>query len=127
MNLLGIDYGTKNIGLAKASKEIDVVLPLGRIENKERNAVQPELIKIITQQKIDKIIVGLPIGLDGSENANTKKVREFVANLKKEFSVPVEFITEIFSSQAGDRMGGGVSRDEKAAMIILQGYLDKNK
>ena len=119
MNLLAIDYGTKNIGLARATIGVDVVLPFGRIANLS------ELIEIITKEKIDKIIVGLPLGLDGAENKNTERVRKFIDELKKEINIPVEFITEIFSSQAGDRMGAGVSRDEKAAMIILQSYFSK--
>ncbi len=120
MNLLAIDYGTKNIGLARATTGVDVILPYGKVSN------LPELVEKITKEKIDKLIVGLPLGLDGSENKNTQRVRKFIDELKKEISIPVEFITEIFSSQAGDRMGAGVSRDEKAAMIILQSYLEKN-
>ena len=121
MNILAIDYGTKNIGLARAVTGIDVILPFGGVSGPKG------LIEIIKKERIDKIIVGLPSGLDGSENKNTERVRKFVDEVKKEINIPVEFITEIFSSQAGDRMGAGVSRDEKAAMVILQSYLDKVK
>ena len=119
MHILAIDYGTKNIGLARASSEIDVILPFGKVSN------LLELISIVIKEKIDKIVVGLPLGLDGTENKNTQRVRKFIDELKKEINTPVEFITEIFSSQAGDRMGAGVSRDEKAAMVILQSHLGK--
>jgi putative Holliday junction resolvase len=125
MNFLAIDYGTKNIGLARASSNMDLVLPFGRIENSNHQVVIRKLIEIITSEKIDKIIIGLPAGLDGSENRNTIKVRNFGQVLGKETTVPIEFMTEVFSSQAGDRMGAGVSRDEKAAMVILEGYLQK--
>ena len=119
MRILAVDYGTKNIGLARASSGIDVILPFGKVSN------LPELTSIIIKEKIDKLIVGLPLGLDGSENKNTQRVRKFIEELKKEIDIPVEFITEIFSSQAGDRIGAGVSRDEKAAMVILQSYIVK--
>lgn len=119
MNILAVDYGTKNIGLARASTGVDVILPFGSVSNPEK------LIEIIKKEKIDKIIAGLPLGLDGSENKNTERVRKFIDELKKDISIPVEFITEVFSSQAADRMGGGVSRDEKAAMVILQSYFEK--
>ena len=124
MRLLAIDYGTKNIGLAQASSGLDLVLPFGLIENEDKKIGLEKLIEKIKTEKIDKIIVGLPLGLDGSENKNTERVRKFANELSKESGVPAEFVTEIFSSQAGDRMGAGVSRDEKAAMIILQSYLD---
>lgn len=126
MNLLAIDYGTKNIGLARASTGLEVVLPFGRIENTTKKAETQKIIELIKKEKIDKIIVGLPLGLDGTENKNTERVRRFIGEVKKEINIPIEFITEIFSSQAGDRMGAGVSRDEKAAMVILQSYLEKN-
>lgn len=124
MRLLAIDYGTKNIGLAQASSSLDLVLPFGFIENEDKKSGLEKLIEKIKTEKIDKIIVGLPLGLDGSENKNTERVRKFAGEVTVESGVPVEFVTEIFSSQAGDRMGAGVSRDEKAAMIILQSYLD---
>ena len=123
MNILAIDYGTKNIGLARASTSLDVVLPFGTVENTDKNLGAQKLIKLIKKEKIDKIIVGLPLGLDGSENKNTERVRKFVDEIKKEINISVEFITEIFSSQAADRMRAGVSRDEKSAMVILQSYL----
>ncbi len=125
MRLLAIDYGTKNIGLAKSSTDVDVVFPFGVINNEDKTAGMQKLAELIKKENIDKIIVGLPLGLDGSENKNTERIRSFVEDLKKEADVPADFITEIFSSQAGDRMGAGVSRDEKSAMIILQSYLQK--
>ena len=125
MNFLAIDYGTKNIGLARASSNMDLVLPFGSVENSDHQLAIKKLVEIIISEKIDKVIVGLPAGLDGSENKNTIKVRSFAESLAKDIIAPIEFMTEIFSSQAGDRMGGGVSRDEKAAMVILEGYLQK--
>lgn len=125
MNFLAIDYGTKNIGLARASSSMDLVLPFGSVENSDHQLAIKKLVEIITSEKIDKVIVGLPAGLDGSENKNTIKVRSFAESLAKDITAPIEFVTEIFSSQAGDRMGAGVSRDEKAAMVILEGYLAK--
>ncbi len=127
MQILAIDYGTNNIGLAKASTDIDVVLPFGIVHNENADKSKQEIIKLIKEQNVDKIIIGLPFCLDGAENKNTERIRNFVDELKKEINIPFEFITEIFSSQAADRMGPGVSRDEKAAMVILQNYLDKTK
>ena len=85
-----------------------------------------ELAKLIKKENIDKVIVGLPYGLEKKENANTKKIKKFAEDLKNIINIPIEFEDERFSSQAADRMGeGGASRDEKSAMIILQSYLEK--
>ena len=124
MNILAVDYGTKNIGLAWVSTGLGVVLPYGVI--KDKNLV--ELAKLIKKENIDRVIVGLPFGLEKKENENTKKIRKFTSDLKGLIDIPIDFEDERFSSQAADRMGeGGASRDEKSAMIILQGYLAKNK
>ena len=122
MNILGIDYGKKRIGLAWVQVGLDVVLPFGVIEAK--NAVE-EISKIVDSEKINKIVCGLPLGLDGKENANTVAVRDFVAQLKNTIACPVEFLDERFSSAAADRILGDASRDEKAAMLILQMYIDR--
>ncbi len=123
MNILGIDYGKKRIGLAWVQSGLDVVLPYGTINNEQLTI--NKLIEFVRDEKIDRVVVGLPLGLDGGENENTKKVRGFVEEFKKEISIPVEFVDERFSSRQADVMGGEVSRDEKAAMVILQSYLDK--
>ena len=118
MNILAIDYGKKRIGLAWIDTAIGVVLPFGIVEKEK-------LPQVILDEKIQKVIVGLPIGLDGDENENTGTVRAFVDDLKKLVTIPIEFVDERFTSAEADRMEGDASRDEKAAMLILQTYLDK--
>jgi len=123
MNILAIDYGTKNIGLAWTQISLGVVLPYGVIKDKNL----AELAALIKKENIDKVIIGLPFGLKEKENENTKKIKKFANDLKNIINISVEFEDERFSSQAADRMGAGVSRDEKSAMVILQSYLDKLK
>ena len=121
MNLLAIDYGDKRIGLAWAQTGLDVILPYGLIEGGVK-----ELTSLIKKEHIDKLVIGLPIGLESQEeNMNTKKVRKFADKLKKETNLPIEFVDERFSSAQADSMGGETSRDEKSAMVILQSYLDR--
>ncbi len=122
MNILAIDFGTKNIGLAWCDIAIGVVLPFGLSKNVS------EVVEVIKKERIDQVVVGLPLGLDGKENKNTERVKEFINDLKKMISnLPIEVYDERFSSQAADRMEGDASRDEKSAMILLQDYIEKNK
>ena len=118
MNILAIDHGKKRIGLAWAQEALGIVLPYGVVETMD------EVVDLIKEEKISKVIVGLPLGLDGKENANTKVVREFAGKLEGKIGVMVEFVDERLTSKQADNMGGEVSRDEKAAMIILESYLD---
>lgn len=128
MNILALDFGTKRIGMAWVDTEIGVVLPFGIVEYSNQTKVTVEkLTELIKQEHIQKVVIGLPLGLDGKENENTARIRSFAEELKSKLEIPVEFFDERFSSQAGDRYAGEASRDEKAAMIILENYVTKNK
>ena len=126
MNILGVDFGTKRIGLAWVNKELGVVLPYGQIRGKDKEEMILNLAKFIKEEKIDKVVFGLPLTLEGEESPNSRRVRAFVDGLNKHINVPVDFFDERFSSFAADQMEGEASRDEKSAMIILRDYLEAN-
>jgi putative Holliday junction resolvase len=125
MNLLGIDYGKKRIGLAWVDTAMNVVLPYGVIEIERRTRSKEQLIDLIKKERIEKVIIGLPVGLDGKENEHTKSVRAFVDELRKIIDTSMELVDERFTSAEADRIGGDARRDEKAAMLLLQAYIDK--
>lgn len=127
MHLLAVDFGTKNIGLAWADTTLGVVLPYGTVPGKTTEVKAAELARLIAEEQISKVLVGFPLGLGGSENKNTERVKKFVFEVQKKTSVPVEYVDERFSSQQADAMSGGATRDERAAMVLLQSYLEKNK
>ena len=118
MKILGVDYGTKNIGLAWSDTTLGVVLPFGIVKT------VPALIKLITDEKVTAVVMGFPLGLSGGENANTKRIQAAGFEIQKATGLTVDYFDERFSSQAADAAGGGVSRDERSAMIILEGYLE---
>jgi len=119
MNILAVDHGVKRIGLAWVDSDLGVVLPYGVLSSLD------ELIELIEKEKIDQIVVGWPLSLESEENDNTERVKIFVEELKKQVKIPVEFIDERFTTIQAEKMGGEASLDEKAAMLILQNYLDK--
>ncbi len=126
MNILGVDFGTKRIGLAWVHKELGVVLPFGQVRGKDKEEMVLNLAKLIKEERAEKVVFGLPLTLEGQESPNSRRVRAFVDELNKNINVPVDFYDERFSSFAADQMEGEASRDEKAAMIILQDYLEAN-
>lgn len=117
MNILGIDYGKKRIGLAWVQDGLDVVLPFGIVKQKD------EIKKIIIEENIDKVVVGFPLKADGEDTDSTDMVRNFVEELKHSVDIPVEIIDERFTTAQAKQMGGDASLDEKAAMLILQTYM----
>ena len=127
MSILAIDYGSKRVGLAWTDTSLGVILPFGFVEKPSLKEKIGELAAILAKEKVNKIIVGFPLGLNGKENANTERVKKFVFELQKHTGVPVQFFDERFSSYAADATGEGVSRDERSAMIILESFLQSKK
>ena len=123
--LLGLDYGEKNIGLAVADENSKMSLPYKVLINKGEDFVLQELKKIIIEEKISKIIIGLPLSLSGKDNKKTAETREFSVFLAKNLDVPVEMRDERLSSRLADTLAQGAkgSRDIGAAMVILEDYL----
>ena len=121
---MAMDYGKKRIGLALVDTEVGVVLPYGKLETRNWKLGMSDVVK---EQGIAEIVVGLPLGLDGKENENTGRVRLFAEDLKKETDVPIAFVDERFTTREAERMGGDVSADEKAAMLILRSYVERLK
>jgi putative Holliday junction resolvase len=129
-NILGIDYGLVNTGIAICDNGI--VSPLTIINSKNFNHLQSSLSTLVVKNKINKIVVGLPLSANGSENPQTLKVRQFVNNLKKYIKIPIVFINEYGSTQEFLSSGvvSNVSRkkvknnDMYSAALIIEYYLE---
>lgn len=125
MNILGVDWGKKRIGLAWVQAGLDVVLPFGVIDGSKKDPIVA-IENIIREEGIDTVVIGLPKALSGEEGENALAVRAVGEKIAQNTGVKVEFIDERFSSQEADRFGAdGASRDEKAAMIVVQAFLDQ--
>lgn len=125
MQILGIDLGKKRVGLAWIDTAIGVVLPFGVI-NQTGEVLEKELRTIIQKEHIDTVVLGLPLNLQGEETEGSVEARRLGKILETEAGVRVVFEDERFTSRLADTMGGDASRDEKAAMAILQGFIDRS-
>jgi putative holliday junction resolvase len=123
MNILGIDYGQKRIGLSLAKSGLDLVLPYGQITIKNTEDALEKLQEIIEKNNIEKIVFGLPLSMDGSENDHTKRIQKIAKELETSTGIALDFVDERFTSRQADNTPGDVSRDEKAAIILLEAYL----
>ena len=130
---LGIDYGTKRIGLAISDETGQIAFPLCVLENSGQRRVAGEISRIINERKAGAVVLGLPLNLDGSKGIAADNVEHFADILKRHVSVPVEFWDERLSTKMAERamIEGGLSRmrrkqsiDQATAQIILQSYLD---
>ncbi|MFB6181806.1 MAG: Holliday junction resolvase RuvX [Candidatus Magasanikbacteria bacterium] len=123
MRYLGIDYGSKRVGLARADEDLQIAVPYKTIESDSDEEKLKQLSSIVKDQGISEIAVGLPLSTDGGGTAKSKEVREFIDELKKEVDAEFHFIDERFTTQEAKSMGGEAGKDEKSAMLILDTYL----
>lgn len=124
--ILGLDYGSKRVGLALGNDQAKLASPAGIVANDQQ--LHGELSKIIKQEEIDTIVVGLPRGLDGQETAASWAIRRFAGGLADKYDTEVILQDEAMTTQvAQKRLGKSKDKqfvDAAAAAIILQDYLD---
>ena len=121
---LGIDWGEKRIGLALADEETKMATPFKTVANIDGVA------QIVKSEQIDMVILGKPVRIKNCElKITNEEYNQFIVDLKEKIKVPVELMDERLSSKAADALVGNkktkANRDEIAAMIILQSYLDR--
>ena len=133
MRCLGIDYGTKRLGLSHGD-EIGVATPLPALTDGLGEASWQKLGDIVKQRRITDLVVGYPYNMDGSVGFKAKEVDAFAAKLKESFGLPVHLVDETLTSNEAEssiakkdrrnvRASGLV--DSRAACLILQDYLDQ--
>ena len=98
MNLLGIDYGHKRIGLAYADTSLGVAVPIPAAVQPTLEARLEQIAQDIKLRSIDKIVVGYPYNMDGSVGDKAREVDEFIAKIEATFGLPVERTDERLSS-----------------------------
>lgn len=125
MAYLGIDHGSKRIGVARSDENGAMAFPLRTIEYRARKDAIAELKKICARD-IAAIAIGLPVGLDGKETDETAEVRGFAAELGKATNTPIYFENEMLTSRMARAAGmTGTHIDASSAALILQSYLDR--
>jgi putative Holliday junction resolvase len=136
MRSLGLDVGDVRIGVALSDPEGILASALSVVERKDDSLAIKDIIDIINQQEVERIIVGLPRSLDGRLGWQVTKVKEFVKRLSRYTKVPVDYrderLTTVMARRlrrvSGGRRGKGkTSDDAQAAALILQSYLDEGR
>ena len=134
--LLGIDYGEKRIGISISDPNQNIATPLETIIFESEPSLIKKIRSIVLSWCVDGIILGLPIGMNGQDTLQTKKVFKFYNVLCNEFKIPVikedERLSSVAASNSLRHQGIKPSRnksmvDSTAAAIILQSYLDRIK
>jgi putative Holliday junction resolvase len=132
--LLGLDVGTKTIGLALSDVTRSVATPYDTIRRGKFTADAKTIREVVEKNQVGALVIGLPLNLDGSEGPRAQSTRAFARNLAPHVEVPMVFWDERLSTAAVERhlIEADVSRkrraelvDRMAAAYILQGALER--
>lgn len=132
--LMGLDFGTKTIGVAISDRLQTVATPRETIKRKKFGIDADAIGQLIVENEIAGIVLGLPMNMDGSEGPRAQSTRAFARNLSARIAVPIFFWDERLSTVAAERalLEADMSRKKRAVVIdnvaasyILQGVLDR--
>ncbi|WP_282158029.1 Holliday junction resolvase RuvX [Shimia thalassica] len=132
--IMGLDLGTKTIGVAVSDSFQSVATPLETVKRKKFGVDAARLLEIIDHRSIGVIVLGLPRNMDGSEGPRCQSTRAFARNLAQLIAIPITFWDERLSTVAAERalLEADTTRkrraeviDHVAASYILQGVLDR--
>ncbi len=136
MRIMGLDYGSKTVGVAISDQLLLTAQGKEIIRRERENKLRQTLARIetlITENDVEKLVLGCPKNMDGSEGDRVEKTREFQEMLERRTGLEVILWDERLTTVAADRYmtEAGIRRenrkqyvDEIAAVFILQGYLD---
>ena len=133
MNFLGIDYGTRRVGLA-VGDELGIATPIPALVEPELAARRRALADLVRRRRIDELVLGYPLNMDGSAGFKAKEMEALAVELGAEFGLPVHLVDERLTShyveagmnqkQLREIRARGII-DSRAAAVILQDYLDQ--
>ncbi len=132
--LIGLDLGTKTIGLALSDLGLRIATPFHTIRRTKFTKDAEELLAICAKENVGALVLGLPINMNGTEGPRAQATRAFVRSLAEKSDLPVVLWDERLSTAAAERamIEADLSRrkraeriDSAAASFILQGALDR--
>jgi putative Holliday junction resolvase len=134
--LLGLDFGTKTIGLAVSDPLGITAQGLPTLRRKNKRSDLDALAHVIAEYSVSEIVIGLPLRMSGVEGIMAEKVHEFVTVLRKRFELPVHLWDERLTSAEANRVlrssemsikRRGEVVDRLAAVLILQSFMEARR
>ena len=131
--ILGLDVGSKTIGVAISDPFLSVASPITTIQRRKFNKDAEELARIVDKRNVGAFLIGLPLNMDGTEGPRCQSTRDFARELILRIDLPVAFFDERMSTMAVERamIDADMTRKKRAARVdqlaatyILQGALD---
>jgi putative Holliday junction resolvase len=123
--LIGIDYGTKRVGVSVSDETGSVAFPKATYQNDR--ALIPTLVALIRKENASTVVIGESKDAEGKENAVMESVRKFVHELERSIAVTIAYEPEYYTSLQARRDTEKSIVDAEAATIILNSYIERKK
>ena len=131
--LLGVDFGTKRVGLAVSTPDQVIASPLEVYQRRNESQDAKHYLEVVKEYRISALVMGLPIHLSGADSQSARRAREYGDWLVKLTGLPILYWDERFTSAVAEDQMIGIDMTRKqrkrrmdmvAAQIMLQAYLD---
>ncbi len=123
MRVLALDYGSARGGCAVSDPPGVLATPIEPVLAPRSKRGLARLRELVRELEAERVIVGLPLSLAGSDTTQTAEAREFAEILERAVPVPVELYDERFTTRLAARTGGRTSEDSRAAAHLLESWL----
>ncbi|MBQ7934860.1 MAG: Holliday junction resolvase RuvX [Clostridia bacterium] len=137
MRILGIDYGEARTGLAVCDESEMIATVIGTVAERDKQRLAEKITALCQEERVEKLVLGLPKNMDGSEGFRAEHTRKFAALLQERMpELPLDFYDERMTTMAASRFmmeantkgkKKKASIDALSAQIILQDYIDRNR
>ncbi len=124
MRVLALDYGSARTGVAISDPTGTLARPLGVVEGAVTDSGLAELARLVREEEVDRVVVGLPLTLRGTHGEQAAETERFVEALRGVLAVPVELFDERFTTDLAQQTGGAAPEDALAAAHLLSTYLE---
>ena len=124
--MLALDYGSARCGCALSDPTGTLATPIEAVERPGTRRGMNRIVGLVRERGVKKVVVGLPIGLSGSDTDQTREVRDFAAKLGERIAVPIDLYDERFTTSIAAARGGSGSEDSRAAAVLLEDYLARH-
>jgi putative Holliday junction resolvase len=126
MRVLGLDYGSARCGCAVSDPSGTLVTPIETVPRPAGRQGLAALVALVAAREVQRVVIGLPLSLNGQDSAQTRETRRFAQRLARRLGqrVPVEFHDERFTTRMAQRMeGAATAEDSRAAAHMLEAWL----
>ena len=124
MRVLALDYGSARCGCAISDPTGVLATPIEPVPNPGSRRGLARLRALAAELGAERVVIGLPLSLSGSDSAQTAQAREFARRLQGDLPMPVELYDERLTTRLAARTGGQASEDSRAAAHLLDSWLE---